>query len=319
MNTSNNSQLSFGKRLGALWSGATGKREEETLAYIEACDAADSPVPLGDGPYRRRPRVHVAMVGTAANEQAIAGLQAKREVKERDREEHQLKLKELLERLPSWKQFAGWLILVAVLIVGDLFFTFAAVADALGVDLSRGLANTSIWALLGVFGITTISALVTLWAGLVACGDGPVIKRGAGFMLLVACSAALAGIRAATVPDAPFAFGFFGFVIPLGAGLATGQAKRRVASFLEVWAPIRQQIESTRSTLAEVETEIERITQELENAFTKRRELAEELERLVHEPELHRLRTEARKAQARWWWDLGRWLVGKGGNDNDKE
>jgi hypothetical protein len=212
------------------------------------------------------------------------------------------------------------------LCVGEFGNSAWALADAIGVDVTGQLTDVSPLPIAIVASTSLVVTIVNGVAGTFAVSRHSPLRRLGGWILLLFIATVLSGIRLAIAGDASIWLMLLSFCISLLAGLAAGSAHRALAAALEIRRAHRARVRAAEEATAAAEADIAKAEAAITAATARRRDLAAEADAFATAPERERAAgedlagfREARRRQARYWYELGRRFTGKAEAATDGE
>jgi hypothetical protein len=204
------------------------------------------------------------------------------------------------------------------LCVGEVGNSTWALGDAIGIDVTGQMTDVSPLSIGIVVSTSLVVTIVNAVAGTFAISLHSPLRRLAGWVLLFFIAFVLSGIRLAIAGDASIWLMLLSFAISLLAGLAAGYAHRALTAALEIRHAYRARVRAAEEAIAVAEADVAKTEAAIGAATARRRNLATEADALATAPERERAAgedlagfREARRRQARYWYEMGRRLAGK--------
>ena len=215
----------------------------------------------------------------------------------------------------SLKFFIGFGIFLGV---GEFGNSAWALADAIGIDVTGQVTDVSPLSIAIVVSTSLVVTLVNGVAGAVALSPHSPQRRLGGWTLLFFIAFVLSGIRLAIAGAASIWLMLLSFGISLAAGLAAGYAHRVWSAALEIRRAYHARLRATEEAAVAANSDVAQAETAIAAANARRRALAAEADALTTAPERKRAAgddiaafREARRRQARYWYELGRRFGGK--------
>lgn len=306
------------EKLAAMHAGATGMPLGTITASIRAAtiDAVDADMPV-IAAEADKDRMSAIATEIADLDQRRAQIEAKLVEAKQVRDATTAEMPAIASGRPPSARAYSWATLATFMLLGDGAFTFSALADALGVDITTGLGGVGI-GLLVVIVMTLLAVGVNVFAGIKATDRRTAIRRIVGWALLLLCGLALAILRGAASADASAALAFFGLIIAPIAGYAAGEAHHRIAPYLRDVGEFRARLRGKESETDHADAKVAEIESELATIDEKRAVLAAEAAALARAPERETARRDeqrrlldARLAAAKYYCELGATMAGR--------
>lgn len=306
------------EKLAAMHAGATGMplgtiTDSIRAATIDAADA-DTPAIAAEADKDRMSTIATEIAGL---DQRRGQNEAKLAEAKQVRDATAAEMPAVVAKRPPSARAFSWATFAAFMLLGDGAFTFSALADALGIDITTGFAGVGI-GLLVVSVMTLLAVGVNVFAGIKATSREAALRRIVGWMLLLLCGLALAILRGAASADASAALALFGLIIAPVAGYAAGEAHHRIAPYLRDAGSFRARLRGKESETDNAGAKAAEIENELATIDEERAVLAAEADALARAPEREMARRdeqrrllEARLAAAKYFYELGATMAGR--------
>ena len=204
-----------------------------------------------------------------------------------------------------------------VLLVADGAFTFSAVADAFGADLSHGLAGASAVTLVCAAGGTFALLAVNAFSGSAVTG-GPPVRRLLGGLGLLGVGATVGVIRGSAVAHPSIFLAVVNTVLSVASGALAGVAHHWIADYLKRKSEATELVRAARQPVDDAERGLAETEQQLREAVADRKRLAlardamdaEPAQQATDDEELRRFQ-DARLAAAKFVYESAARFVGR--------
>jgi hypothetical protein len=204
------------------------------------------------------------------------------------------------------------------LLVADGGFTYSAVADLFGADLSHGLDGASTVTLLCAAGGTFVLLAVNAFSGSAATASDPPVRRLLGGLGLLGVGATVGVIRGSAVANPSIFLAVVNTVLSVASGALAGVAHHWIADYLKRKSEAAEVVRAARQPVDDAERGVVETELQLREAIADRKRLALALDAMDSEPvrqatddgELRRFQ-DARLAAAKFVYESAARFVGR--------